>query len=123
MSSTIASASAASAPAPIACTLTEQELRVRQEEVTPLFGHVTAVRELPDGFAFAFPPDPGRAHDVLDLILAERDCCAFFTFDLTFPTPHDAIWLSLRGSAEIKEFVRGGFLNQVTARMDIEPAK
>jgi hypothetical protein len=120
MSST--TASAASAPAPIACTLTEQELRARQEEVTPLFEHVTRVCELPDGFAFAFPPDPGRAHDVLDLILAERVCCAFFTFELAFPAPHDAIWLSLRGSAQIKDFVRDGFLNQIPVHVEIEPA-
>ncbi len=121
MSSTIASAS--NVPAPIACTLTERELRVRQQEVTPLFEHIVKVCELSDGYAFAFPPDASRAHDLLDLVLAERACCAFFTFELTFPAPHDAVWLSLRGSAEIKEFVRGGFLTHVPSGVAIEPAE
>ena len=121
MSSTMASATGA--PAPIACTLTERELRARQQEVSPLFEHVQRVRELSDGYAFAFPPDASRAHDLLDLVLAERACCAFFTFELTVPAPHDAVWLELRGSVEIKEFVRGGFLTQVPSGMAIEPAE
>jgi hypothetical protein len=121
MSSTMASAGNASAP--IACTLTEAELRTREQEVSPLFEHITRARELSDGYAFAFPPDASRAHDLLDLILAERACCAFFTFELSFPAPHDAVWLYLRGGDEIKEFVRGSFLTHVPSDVAIEPAE
>jgi hypothetical protein len=121
MSSPIASAT--SAPTPITCTLTERELRARQQEVSPLFEHIVRVRELPDGYAFAFPPDASRAHDLLDLVLAERACCAFFTFELTFPAPHDVVWLELRGGKEIKEFVRGGFLTDVPSGITIEPTE
>jgi hypothetical protein len=104
---------AAESSLPIACTLTDAELRDRDPKLTTLFDRATRVRELPDGYAFAFPPADAGVRDLLDLVLAERACCAFLSFDLVFPTPHDAVWLHLRGGEEVKEFVRGTFLLRV----------
>jgi hypothetical protein len=103
------------APLPIACTLTDEERGSREGEVDTLFARMVAVRELPDGYAFAFPPEDGVAHAVFDLVLAERACCPFMTFDLAFPSPHERVWLHIGGGKDVKEFVRGSFLLHVPA--------
>ena len=89
---------------PIACSLSADELRERTEENTTLFRHARDVLELPDGYLFTFPAD--RARQAMDFILAERDCCPFFTFELTLPSPHQVILLGVRGREGVKEVVR-----------------
>jgi hypothetical protein len=95
---------------PVACTLSAAELRARGEDVVaPLFTRVQHMYELPDGYRFAFPADAASVHDLLEFIVSERECCPFFTFELAFPSPHQSVWLSLRGGAGVKEFVAGSF--------------
>ncbi len=43
----------------------------------------------------------------MDLIHAERQCCSFLTFELLFEPDHGPIWLRVRGSEEVKSFLRG----------------
>ena len=89
---------------PIACSLSANELRERTEENATLFRHAQTVLELPDGYLFTFPAD--HARQVMDFILAERDCCPFFTFELTLPSPHQVILLGVRGREGVKEVVQ-----------------
>jgi hypothetical protein len=86
----------------LACSLTQGELELREQDVATLFAQATGTRELPDGYALAFPTGADTAHRLLDFIIAERACCPFFTFELTFAAPHEAIWLSLRGPNDVK---------------------
>lgn len=90
----------------MACSLTAAELRVRGEENAALFARAHNAQELPDGYCFAFPASEDDARDLLRFILAERACCPFFTFELAFPSPHQAIHLTVRGRAGVKEIVR-----------------
>jgi hypothetical protein len=95
---------------PVACTLTAAELRERGEDVVaPLFAHVQRMEETPDGYRFAFPAEAEGVRDLLEFILSERDCCPFFTFELGFPSPHESVWLTLRGGEGVKEFIAGSF--------------
>jgi hypothetical protein len=89
---------------PIACSLSPDELRERSGENATLFGGVTDVKELPDGYVFTFPGD--QAREVMDFMLAERDCCPFFTFELTLPSPHQLILLTVLGREGVKEVVQ-----------------
>lgn len=100
---------------PIACALSAEDQRQRTDEVTALFEHVTAVRDMPMGYAFAFPAGADWAHALLDFIVEERACCPFFTFELTFPAPHDTIWLTLSGGVNVKELI-GGMFPGITAQ-------
>ncbi len=107
-----------SANIPLACTLSEADLKVRSREVAELFAHAAAVEELPDGFAFAFPGSDEWAHQLLDFVVFERACCPFNSFGLRFSSPHDAIWLDVRGErAEVKEMLRAGVFAQVEQRL------
>ena len=90
---------------PIACKLTGDELAERGDEVRDLFKEVTQARELADGYAFRFSGSDATATRLLEFTLSERRCCPFFTFELVFEPNEQAVWVHLRGSATIKEFV------------------
>jgi hypothetical protein len=110
---------------PVACTLSAAELRERGADVVaPLFARAQRLQETPDGYCFAFPAEAGGVRDLLEFILSERDCCPFFTFELAFPSPHESVWLTLRGGEGVKEFVAGSFaaLDMPLART-AEPAR
>ena len=64
------------------------------------------MEELPDGFGFRFPGADPWAAKALEFIEAEKQCCPFFTFELAFEPDDGPLWLRLRGSAAIKDFVR-----------------
>lgn len=102
-----------SANIPLACTLSDADLKVRSHEVAELFAHATAVEELADGYAFAFPGDGEWPRKLLDFVTFERSCCPFYGFSLRFPSPHETIWLAVHSErAEIKEMLRTGVLAQ-----------
>ena len=89
---------------PLACSLSPTELGERSRENAALFARSHAVNELPDGYRWTFAA--GEAPDLLEFILAERDCCPFFTFELTFPAPHQAVLLTVRGREGVKDILR-----------------
>jgi hypothetical protein len=93
--------------AEIACKLLGAEFHERKQAITrDLFAHAELVEELPDGFAYRFPSaDPWPAK-VLEFVAAERQCCPFFTFEIVFEPNDGPIWFRLRGSAEIKRFIK-----------------
>ncbi len=50
------------------------------------------------------------AGKLLDFIAAERRCRPLFTFELAFEPNDGPLRMRLRGSAEIKEFIRDGLI-------------
>lgn len=89
----------------IACLLSEREQAMRADEVgRELSGHVEAVEELADGFAYRFPAGEPWVEKLIDFVGFERRCCPFATYELSF-TPHQGpVWLRVRGSAAVKRF-------------------
>ena len=94
----------------IACLLTEREQALRAEAAhQELFPGIVEIEELPDGYGYRFPTTEEWTAKVMAVVAAERQCCPFFTFELVFEPHGRALWLRFRGSAAIKEFVRGNF--------------
>jgi hypothetical protein len=92
---------------PVACNLSEQELRGRREALASnIYGDVEQVCELKDGYAFRYPGGEASAAKLLEFITFERRCCPFITFELVFEPDQGPVWLRLRGAAGIKEFIR-----------------
>jgi hypothetical protein len=105
------SESVANAPAaapPLACSLPQGGRAARSADLETLVGACTEVRELPDGFAFRFPNDPGLAAQALEFVLQERQCCPFFEFQIAFEAGDAPFRLEVRGPDGVKEFVRAG---------------
>ena len=98
---------------PIACELTEIEVAQRQTLLAQLLGNTEDTRELADGYAFSFPNTEEMAHQLLAFILLERRCCPFFQMEILF-MPHDApLWLNIRGSEEVKQYIEAELLPTV----------
>jgi hypothetical protein len=90
----------------LACNLFGREFAERKETISrDLLAHAEQVEELPDGFGYRFPAAEPWTAKVLDFIAAEKECCPFFTFELIFEPNDGPLWLRLRGSEAIKEFV------------------
>jgi hypothetical protein len=106
---------------PVACSLSAAELRERGEENLALFSQARRARELADGYAFAFAGADGEVEQLLRFVLAERACCPFWSFDLTFVSPHADVWLAVRGNDEAKALVRTGLVEKLTAAPTAAP--
>jgi hypothetical protein len=96
---------------PIACTLAGDDLVQRKDTVDSLLDQAQQVRELPDGYAFGYPPTREWADKLLTFSLEERQCCPFFTFETVFEANNGPLWLRLVGSEDVKEFVKEGLLS------------
>src|SRR6185437_15224256 len=92
---------------PVACCLSDQELRVREATLLTEFkAALVATEELPDGYAFQVPGDKKWLALVADLIIAERQCCPFLTFELTAEPKMGPLALRVTGPAGTKEFLK-----------------
>lgn len=90
----------------IGCALVGREFAERKDAIArDLFAHADRVEELADGYGWRFPAADPWAARALEFVLAERQCCPFFAFELLLE-PHDgALWLRMRGGAGVKAFV------------------
>ena len=95
---------------PVACSLSADDLRQRGDDIADLFAVALAAAEYPDGYGFAFPAGESLTRRLLDFVVFERACCPFFTFALTFPSPHDVVWLQIRGAVQAKGVVTDQFV-------------
>jgi len=86
--------------------LSAAALPERLGEIAALFSLREEVRELEDGYAFRFAGDASDlATRIVTLIIAERQCCSFFAFELSFVADQGPIWLTVNGSQEAKMFM------------------
>jgi hypothetical protein len=90
---------------PIACCLTSAELRERQATLLAQFrSAVIETEELPDGYAFRVPGDGKRMAIIAEMIVAERECCPFLTFELVAQPNMGPVIVRVTGPAGGKEF-------------------
>ena len=66
----------------------------------------TDVRELPDGYEFAFAWDPKTFSMITEWVEQERACCPFFDIDVRLEREHGPIWMRLTGRPGTKAFIR-----------------
>jgi hypothetical protein len=82
------------------CTLPEGELAQRRLEIQELFKSRTAVTRHPDGVELQWTFSEETARTLLEFVFFERVCCKTFTYELSFPPPHDRVALRMRAPAE-----------------------
>jgi hypothetical protein len=93
------------APA-LACKLTTPALQHRQATVlASLKQQVITKKELADGFAYEFAGTDAVLDELVDFIKTERQCCGFFTFQLTIQEETQTVWLALRGPVGVKDII------------------
>lgn len=89
----------------VGCLFSGAPFMERMVGVRELFSGKKEIRELEDGYAFRFPGEGDWASRLMSFIESERQCCGFFTFEIVFEPRNGPIWLRLRGSQEVKNFI------------------
>lgn len=103
---------------PIVCDLTVFSGPARQHiaaTVPDTFKIVQQVKELPDGYAFQFPNQPGMFMALATFVEHERQCCPFYHFALESEPGAGPFWLRMTGGEGVKAFIQ-------TAWGDLEDA-
>ena len=92
---------------PIACYLTSVELRERAATLLAQFrSAVIGTEELRDGYAFHLPGDGKWIVTIAKMIVAERECCPFLTFELVAQPSMGPVIVRVTGPAGAKEFLK-----------------
>jgi len=83
---------------PIACSLTNDELRERRKNVLDKIAvSLIDSAELPDGFRYRFSIDDSILQNLITVINLERKCCPFLNFKLSLEAGKDFASLDLTG--------------------------
>jgi hypothetical protein len=92
---------------PIACCLTSAELREREATLLAQFrSAVIETEELTDGYGFRLPSDGKWIGLIAELIVAERECCPFLTFEFVAQPSMGPIIVRATGPAGTKDFLK-----------------
>lgn len=95
---------------PIACALTDSELRRRREDyLDKIAASVIDFEELPDGFSYRFPSEKSILQNLVEIIDLERKCCPFLNFRLVLEAGEDFASLELTGGEGTKELISSLF--------------
>lgn len=91
---------------PIACTLSDSELRERRETVLQkVRSAVSEIKEIENGYAYQFPSDGEMTVELARLIDLEHRCCPFLRFQLIIEPGQGPIWLEMTGPEGTKDFL------------------
>ena len=92
---------------PVACCLTSAELREREATLLAQFrSAVIEKEELSDGYAFRVPGDGKWIAIIAKMIVAERECCPFLTFEFVAQPSMGPVIVRVTGPAGAKEFLK-----------------
>ncbi len=97
---------------PIACCLTSPELRERAATLLAQFSSaVIEIEELRDGYAFRVPGDGKWIAILAKMIVAERECCPFLTFEFVAQPGMGPVIVRVTGPAGAKDFLKTVFVS------------
>src|SRR6266849_5605493 len=95
---------------PIACNLSEGELRERRQTMLNLVrGAALNVTSLPLGYAYRFEPTSEVLAHLSRLVDLERQCCQFLTFRIVVEAGNQPICLEITGPSEAKSIIADFF--------------
>jgi hypothetical protein len=85
----------------LVCTIPAGDRAARRHTVHETISQATAARELENGVAFQFAGTDEIARELLDLVLAERSCCADFRYAIAFEPRHGAVEFRVEGAGAL----------------------
>ena len=92
---------------PVACCLSDEELRNREATLLAQFrAALIESEELKDGYSFRLPGDKKSMALVAELIMAERECCPFLKFELSMEPGMGPVSVRMTGPAGTREFLK-----------------
>ena len=85
----------------LVCTLPITQRGARRISVRSVIERAAVVKETADGVVLRFNPSDEIPRIILDLVLAERSCCAQFRYAIRFDPPHDAVELHVEADGDL----------------------
>jgi len=90
----------------LVCKLPSKEMQERKLTVlASLKKQIIERKELPNGYAFRFDGSDNVLDELTEFIKTERECCSFFTFNLSVSGDKSELWLELTGVEGAKDFI------------------
>ncbi len=90
----------------LSCKLPSKEMHERKLTVlASLKKQIKERKELPNGYAFRFDGSDQVLDELTEFIKTERECCDFFTFNLSVSGDKSEVWLELTGVEGAKDFI------------------
>ena len=90
----------------LSCKLTTPELQKRKATViASLKEQMIDRKELKNGYAFKFSGTDKVVDELTEFVKTERECCDFFTFNLSVSGDKSEAWLQLIGVDGTKDFI------------------
>ena len=91
----------------LVCKLTSSELQQRKETViAKLKSQVLTSQELENGYAYQFLGTDETIDDLVSFVKTERQCCGFFSFDISVDSTSEMVWLKIKGPEGTRDFIR-----------------
>ena len=91
----------------LSCKLTTPELRERKATViASLKKQVIEKKELKNGYAYKFTGSDSTVDELANFIKTERQCCDFFTFNISVSGDKSEAWLQITGPKGTKDFIK-----------------
>jgi hypothetical protein len=95
---------------PIACTLTDAEMRERRGTILYAVQNAALnVSSLPLGYAYRFAPTSEVLARLAHLVDLERQCCPFLTFKIIVEAGNQAICLEITGPPDAEPVIADFF--------------
>ena len=94
----------------LVCTLPTLDRDKRRLSVHDVLSRATSSRELTSGVAFLFESSDDAARSLLDLVLAERNCCAQFTYSIIFAPQRASIAFHVEGAGSLVQPLKDLYL-------------
>ena len=96
---------------PVACSLTDPEMRERLDLLpSGLFAQTRSLREDAAGFTFTFDNTDSNTEALLNVVLLERQCCPFLHFNINMGPRPGELAIHIGGTDEVRTFVEHTFV-------------
>ena len=89
------------------CKLTSPELRQRKATVIArLKKQMIDKKELKNGYSYKFIGTDKMVDELVEFVKTERECCDFFSFNLSISGDKSEAWLEITGPKGAKDFIK-----------------
>lgn len=90
----------------LTCKLSTPEMQQRKLTVlASLKKQILEKKELSNGYAFRFDGSDKILNELTEFIKTERECCDFFTFNLSISGDKSEAWFEMTGVKGAKDFI------------------
>src|SRR5215213_2646544 len=94
----------------LVCNLPGDSQAARSVDVSEVLASAMSAKSLADGVELSFPNTDDTASSIFNLVLAERNCCPQFQYEIVFEPNHSALQLRVKATGELVQPLKNLYL-------------